>query len=100
MKAEQIYTRSWQGITIKISFRPDYFNSTKEILGTTISHLKIKASEPLPISSTGFKSVFLPIGEIEEEGGAKGYVQNWLNASAKSKAWKQYRNAKMQLSLF
>ncbi|MEL6257052.1 MAG: hypothetical protein AAFR87_33970 [Bacteroidota bacterium] len=100
MKAEQIYTLNWQGIIINISFKPDYFNSTKKILGTAISHLKIKALEPLPITSIGFKSLFLSIGEIEEEGDAISYIQNWLDASAKSEAWKQYHKAKIQLSLF
>lgn len=100
MKEKQIFRHTWQGIEIEISFKPNYSKAYQDIMGDTLSHIAIKAGEPLPITQTGYRSVFLSSEEVENAGGVIPLVQNWLNEYSKSEEWKKYVNAKSQLSLF
>ena len=36
------------------------------------------------MSETGYKSLFLPFGEVEANGGVIAYVARWLDAAASS----------------
>ena len=100
MKEKQIFKYHWQGIDIQISFIPDYSKGFREIMGISQSHIEVKANQPVPITETGYRSLFLTLPEVEKEGGAEKLVQNWINEAAKSNEWKEYIRSKMQLSLF
>ena len=100
MKEKQIFKYNWQGIDIKISFIPDYSKGFREIMGVSQSHIEVRANQPLPITNTGYRSLFLTLPEVEKEGGAEKLVQNWLHEASKSKEWKEYISSKMQLPLF
>jgi hypothetical protein len=54
----------------------------------------------LPITETGYKSLFILPEYIAEKGDAKDYVLAWLNHEAQSEAWKRSQSAARQLSLF
>lgn len=100
MAYKQIFKHLWQRIEIEISFKPDYCMAYKDQMGASLSHIGIKAGEPLPITRTAYRSVFLSLEEVEKAGGVILLVQKWLDEYSQSEEWKQYRNAKMQLSLF
>jgi len=100
MAEKQIYRHSWQGIEMEISFQPDYSKAYKDQMAASLSHIGIKAGEPLPITRTGYRSVFLSLEEVEKARGVILLVQKWLDEYSQSEEWKQYRNAQMQLSLF
>ncbi len=100
MTAKQTYPINWQGIEISIFYQPDYSKAHKEIIGQAIAHIEVKANEPLPITKTGYRSLFLAFSEVEENGGAVLLVQKWLEEMAQSKDWKLYRKEQMQLKLF
>jgi hypothetical protein len=55
---------------------------------------------PLPISETGYRSVFLPGGTIEDSGGAVQYATQWLEHAAKSPNWKSVERDRRQGTLF
>lgn len=42
----------------------------------------------IPITETGYRSHFLPDGNVEEHGGPEAYVLAWLDHEADSAAWK------------
>ena len=95
----QIYKIVWQGIEIEARYTPNDFHNI-------IAHLEIETINPpkvrLPITETGYKSHFHPIGTIEKlyNGDVVTCVIDWLNKEAQSKAWKEYEAAARQLSLF
>lgn len=100
MATKQIHCIVWRDIAISIFYQPDYSQGYKKIMGEAIAHLEINAEEPLPISSTGYRSHFLPFSEVEKHGGAILLVQSWLEEASQSAEWKQYIAEKNQLQLF
>lgn len=89
---------TWQGIEIELTYKPEDF-------GGAIAHLEIKSLDPerapLPITGTGYRSHFHPVGTVEaSEGTLVEQVAAWLDEEAKSKAWKKYVEDSRQLSLF
>jgi len=54
---------------------------------------------PLPITTTGYRSHFLPAEELATEGGPVAFVTAWLDREANSKAWEKTEFAWRQLSL-
>ena len=67
------------------------------------AHLEITSAaprEPLPISETGYKSQFLPAGEIENAGGVVTYVTRWLDTASRKPAWKAIERERRQGCLF
>lgn len=95
----QTYRLTWQGIEIEARYKPQDY-------GGMIAHLEIESINPpkarLPMTETGYRSHFHPIGTIEAEydGDVVKAVATWLDREAKSKAWKRYVEASKQLSLF
>lgn len=69
-------------------------------MGEMIAHIEIKAREPLPITSTGYRSHFLNFSEVEEHGGVILFVETWLEKAAQAPEWKEYIKEKKQLKLF
>lgn len=100
--AIQKLTMIWQGISISITYNPDYSEATKKIMGYRLAHLEVetKNSVPLPITETGYRSHFSNAADVEDYGTPIEFVEAWLNETAKSKKWKKYMEQKNQLSLF
>ncbi|MDI7774673.1 hypothetical protein [Asticcacaulis sp. EMRT-3] len=96
-------TIDWQGITLSVTFEPDYlgFNRTSEC---ALSHLQVEsitpARSPLPITETGYRSHFVHPSAIDELGGPVAYVLAWLDQAARNEGWRAHQNAAAQLSLW
>jgi hypothetical protein len=95
------YTASlieWQGIALSVSYEPNWLGC-----GYT-AHLQIQTAvpehAPLPVTETGYRSLFLPMGIVEEVGGAEAYVRLWLDEAARSREWKEHQERSRQYSLF
>lgn len=56
--------------------------------------------EPLPITETGYRSLFILPERIAEYGTPVEYVQTWLEHEAQSESWKRLEIESRQLSLF
>ncbi|WP_255406260.1 hypothetical protein [Novosphingobium sp. CF614] len=70
-----------------------------------IEHLEIRSVAPevavLPITSTGYRSHFLPIGTVDAHGGdVVTQVTAWLNEAAAKPDWQAHVKASRQGSLF
>lgn len=95
----ETYTLLWQGIEIEATYTPHDFHGA-------IAHLVLKSINPprapLPMTTTGYRSHFHPVGTIERDYGGDVVlcVTEWLNEEAKSKAWQDYVERSKQLTLF
>lgn len=93
------YKIHWQGIEIEACYKPRDF-------GGSIAHLEIKSTNPprapLPMTETGYKSHFHPIGTIEKlyDGDVVACVVDWLDKEAKFKVWADYVETSRQGELF
>lgn len=88
---------TWCGITIEVIYFPKKWNS--------IAHIEVRSINPekaqLPITETGYKSHFLPIGVIESYNmTATDFVMEWLDRESQTDKWKNLEEATKQLSLF
>lgn len=93
------YGLTWRSIEITIVYTPDYGG----IPECRYSHLEIMSSHPrrpLPMTETGYKSCFLPVGTVELEGGPVALVTCWLERASQSKEWKAFEADRRQGSLF
>lgn len=79
----------WRGIGIEITFTPNKFGM--------VDHIELRAADktPLPVTETGYRSNFLPLGHVAAHGGAVTFVTAWLDHEAKRTGW-----TGAQLSLF
>ena len=88
---------TWRGITIEVTYFPNKWNS--------IAHIEVRSIHPerapIPITETGYKSHFLPIGILEENQiTAAEMILQWIEKEAESTAWKNLEQSTKQLSLF
>ena len=81
---------TWQGITFTLAFAPDY------LAGVGMAHLEIRSKEPLPVTETGYKSIFVPKADIADIRIAAALILQTLDMTAKRTGWKRQQ----QLSLF
>jgi hypothetical protein len=92
-----VVTRAtWRGIDLEIR----HFATWSKAAG--IDHIEVISDhrKPLPITETGYKSLFIMPEYIAEKGTAQDYVLAWLDHEAKSRTWKRYQADTRQLSLF
>lgn len=83
------HTIVWQGVTVEITFTPAKFGMTDHI------ELRTADKTPLPVTESGYRSHFMPLGVVAEHGGAVAFVTAWLDYEAKRTNW-----SGAQLSLF
>lgn len=87
----------WQGIEIKATYAP--------VRWGVIAHIEIESIHPprapLPITPTGYKSHFHPIGTIEANGGdVIAQIMAWLDEEATKPEWRAYAAKSRQGELF
>ena len=93
----QVYCFTWQRVEIEATYTPRKFNA--------IAHLEIRSiapeGAPLPITSTGYRSHFHPIGTVEAHGGdVVAQVTAWLDEEALRAEWQAHVNRSKQGELF
>ncbi len=96
-RPSQTYRFHWQGIGIAATYTPRRWNA--------IAHLEIRSIEPagapLPISGTGYRSYFHPIGTVEAHGGGVvAQVIAWLDEEAIQPEWLAHLARRKQGELF
>lgn len=78
----QIHEIRWQNIDIQITHKPRCYQ--------IVSHIEVRSNEVLPITNTGYRSIFLPPEVIEQAGGPISVVMQMLEEDATSQQWKQH----------
>ena len=84
----------WRGIALEIGY------IAKRFAG--MDHIEVRSAEcvPLPITETGYRSLFILPERLEEYDDPETYVLAWLDYAANCKTWKQKEEAARQLLLF
>jgi hypothetical protein len=105
MQNKDVYKLRWQGNDIEISVEtPYYLKATEEFQGYTTIHIEVRTIEPLkaplPITDTGYKSIFILEPELTQYGGAVKYVLACIESESKTKEWKVKVENARQLTLF
>jgi hypothetical protein len=87
----------WQGIALSVSYEAEWLGK-----GACIAHLQVLTPDrrPLPITETGYRSHFVPLGEVEAAGGPVAYVFAWLDEEASNDEWRSHVETTRQGSLF
>ncbi len=83
----------WRQHHIHIRYAPAYF-------GGVISHLELRSDGPNPITTTGYRSHFVPCGTIEAEGGPEAFTRRWLAEAEASEEWQKHLSRSRQGDLF
>ena len=95
-----VYRIDWQGTLIEISYEPNWMPRA----GSGVAHLQVQRIEPmgaaLPISATGYRSRFLPPGDVTDAGGPVEFTRAWLDDAANDCGWKRAIENARQLSFF
>lgn len=94
----------WDGITVEVSYEPEWVGGLAEIFGEPLAHLQVRSVSPeraaLPVSETGYRSAFVVGSVVMIEGGPVAFVRDWLDEAANDPEWKRIQDEKRQLALF
>ena len=97
------HTLDWNGILIEVRYCRNWSPGYEEVYGYAMSHIEIESIEParavLPLTSTGYKSHFVPKPDVVETGSVLDYVTEALEQAAANPAWKAQELAARQYSL-
>ena len=87
---------TWRGIDIEIRHCPMWSKVAE------IDHIEVISEDrqALPITETGYRSLFIKPEYIDAFGTAKAYVLGWLDEEAKSPNWNRKEADSKQMSLF
>jgi hypothetical protein len=94
MSARHTTRTSWRGIAIQVDFEACRWSGT-------FDHVEVRSIDrsPLPITETGYRSAFMPSGEVSADNYVSA-VLSWLDEEAKSEQWKVSEQKSRQLTLF
>ncbi|MCP3673855.1 MAG: hypothetical protein GY829_05225 [Gammaproteobacteria bacterium] len=105
MENKDVFNITWQNIDIEITCNePDYLKSYREFYGHKMLHIEVRSQRPenapLPITDTGYKSIFIAEPDLARQGGSLKYVTSYIDTEAKNKKWKNYQECSRQFNLF
>ena len=78
MENMEIIPLNWSGIEIEVIFERSYSEIYEKIYGYALSHIETRSVRPhhapLPITDTGFRSIFMTEPEVLKHGGEVSLV--------------------------
>lgn len=91
----QSHRLDWRGLEIEIRYCPDWTNSMH------VAHIEVESvcRSPLPITETGYRSLFTNADLVEKLGGAVSFVEHWLDEEAEDTGWNRCEDRRRQFSL-
>ena len=91
----------WHGIAVSVCYCPDWSAAWASVYGHALCHIEVMSAGrvPLPLTETGYHSMFVSAAVLDEWGGPLPYVQCGMDMSARDPAWINRETTK-QLSLF
>lgn len=91
---------NWHGIDIEIIYTESYSTSYLEVYGYPLTHIELKAEQPLPVTETGYRSLFIPAPNLSDFKTPEAFITDWLDVEADCPAWQQYEEQSKQYALF
>ncbi|MEJ8560026.1 hypothetical protein QTO30_01375 [Yoonia sp. GPGPB17] len=89
----EMFVLEWTEFKIQVAYQRNWFN-------TGNWHIQLQCDEPLPVTSTGYRSIFIADDQLIDEADVKEMVLNMLNEAATSKDWQRHLDDRRQLKLF
>lgn len=89
---KEIHQVTWQGIPVTVTYDPDWLK--------VVAHIELKAGHPLPVTQTGYRSLYIAPEAVAAQGGAVAAVMALLNEAAQHPAWQAGQEQRRQLTLF
>jgi len=81
----------WRGRTLRVEYEADWSGRGDDDPETAIAMLEVfveaPIGAPIPVTSTGYRSHFLPPVSIIRAGGPAAFVSVWLDEQAKDRKW-------------
>ncbi len=89
----ETFSLTWSDRNVSVSYQANWLNSGHW-------HIELRCDEPLPATTTGYRSHFVPDAAFADQGEIEAYVQAWLDDAATAKTWQTYLIESRQLKLF
>ena len=89
----EAFTLQWSDFSILVEYQRHWLNSGNW-------HIQLRCDEPLPVTQTGYRSIFVGDAEFENADDIRAFVIAALDEAAQSKAWQTHMDQRRQLSLF
>jgi hypothetical protein len=83
----------WRGIIVEVTISYNWLNMDHH-------HIELRADQPLPVTTTGYRSLFLPIDECRRFKSLEEFLHHWLDTAARSSEWIKAEEERRQLKLF
>lgn len=92
----------WNGITVEVSWEPSWLSWPAGRY--SVGHLQLCSlapeRAPLPVTETGYRSLFVDPALGLDEGGPLAFARAWLDQEALSPSWIAAQTEARQLALF
>ncbi len=89
----EVFTLQWTEFTILVAYQRNWLN-----FGNW--HLQLRCDQPLPVTSTGYRSIFMADHRLADEDEINAFVISLLDEAARSKDWLAYLEDSRQFKLF
>jgi hypothetical protein len=89
----EVCTVVWDGRSVEVSYQANWLNSGQW-------HIELRCGDPLPVTTTGYRSAFISTDIIEDAVEIEGYILAWLDHAAEDPAWERSVEESRQLKLF
>ena len=83
----------WDGREIEVSYQANWLNSGQR-------HLELRSVDPLPVTTTGYRSAFVSMQMIQNATDIEDYVLGWLDHASHNPSWQLFLEESRQLKLF
>ena len=88
----QTFTVVWDKRVVEVSVLGNW-------LGGDHWHIELRSKEVLPLTSTGYRSIFVPMAALADHAAIQTQVMTWLDEAAEDAAWLRNLEASRQYSL-
>ncbi|MEL7167144.1 MAG: hypothetical protein AAGL96_16875 [Pseudomonadota bacterium] len=78
---------------VAVQFQANWLNSDTW-------HIELRCSDRLPVTDTGYRSIFVPGPRFEGAADVAAYVRSILDEAGKLDEWQRYLEDSRQLKLF
>jgi hypothetical protein len=88
-----MFTLIWSDHLSQVSYQANWLNAGQW-------HVELRCDARLPVTDTGYRSIFAPNAEFSNQGEIAVFLTSLLDGAALSKDWLAYLEDSKQLNLF
>ncbi len=100
----ETHSLNWNSVEIEVRYCRSWSKSFADTYGHKLRHLEVRSVSPeraaLPITETGYKSMFLNYPELDSEADPVCLIREILDEAARSPEWITRQDANRQMSFF